>query len=90
MCCQIVLEMDEVNQDYPTTDLVLVCGANDTVKSALQHVCTNRHRMSSYLSPLLHPDLYGPRVAARMRWIPSLPSPACPCARCGGLSRLLL
>lgn len=27
----IVLEMDEINPDFPTTDLVLVIGANDTV-----------------------------------------------------------
>ncbi|MEO7447881.1 MAG: Re/Si-specific NAD(P)(+) transhydrogenase subunit beta, partial [Humibacillus sp.] len=27
----IVLEMDEVNDDFPTTDVVLVIGANDTV-----------------------------------------------------------
>jgi NAD(P) transhydrogenase subunit beta len=27
----IVLEMDEINPDFPTTDLVLVIGANDIV-----------------------------------------------------------
>ena len=27
----IVLEMDELNDDFPTTDVVLVIGANDTV-----------------------------------------------------------
>lgn len=27
----IVLEMDEINEDFPTTDVVLVIGANDTV-----------------------------------------------------------
>lgn len=27
----IVLEMDEINEDFPETDLVLVIGANDTV-----------------------------------------------------------
>ena len=27
----IVLEMDEINQDFPSTDLVLVIGANDIV-----------------------------------------------------------
>ena len=27
----IVLEMDEVNDDFPSTDVVLVIGANDTV-----------------------------------------------------------
>ena len=33
----IVLEMDEINQDFPETDLVLVIGANDTVNpSALE------------------------------------------------------
>ncbi|KAH0627921.1 hypothetical protein JD844_008493 [Phrynosoma platyrhinos] len=32
----IVLEMDEINQDFPETDLVLVIGANDTVNSAAQ------------------------------------------------------
>nr|KAF6366737.1 nicotinamide nucleotide transhydrogenase [Pipistrellus kuhlii] len=32
----IVLEMDEINQDFPDTDLVLVIGANDTVNSAAQ------------------------------------------------------
>ncbi|KAM5192187.1 NAD(P) transhydrogenase, mitochondrial [Mantella aurantiaca] len=32
----IVLEMDEINEDFPSTDLVLVIGANDTVNSAAQ------------------------------------------------------
>ncbi|XP_038646769.1 NAD(P) transhydrogenase, mitochondrial-like isoform X2 [Scyliorhinus canicula] len=32
----IVLEMDEINEDFPGTDLVLVIGANDTVNSAAQ------------------------------------------------------
>ena len=30
----IVLEMDEINDDFPTTDVVLVIGANDTVNPA--------------------------------------------------------
>jgi len=30
----IVLEMDEINDDFPETDLTLVIGANDTVNSA--------------------------------------------------------
>ena len=30
----IVYEMDEVNQDFPETDLVIVCGANDIVNSS--------------------------------------------------------
>ncbi|XP_033624217.1 NAD(P) transhydrogenase, mitochondrial-like [Asterias rubens] len=30
----VVLEMDEINEDFPETDLVLVIGANDTVNSA--------------------------------------------------------
>jgi len=30
----IVLEMEEINHDFPTTDVVLVVGANDTVNSA--------------------------------------------------------
>ena len=30
----IVLEMDEVNDDFPDTDVVLVIGANDTVNPA--------------------------------------------------------
>jgi NAD(P) transhydrogenase subunit beta len=30
----IVLEMDEINHDFPTTDVVLVIGANDTVNPA--------------------------------------------------------
>lgn len=29
-----VLEMEEINDDFPDTDLVLVIGANDTVNSA--------------------------------------------------------
>lgn len=29
-----VLEMEEINDDFPETDLVLVIGANDTVNSA--------------------------------------------------------
>ncbi|XP_076029477.1 NAD(P) transhydrogenase, mitochondrial-like [Oratosquilla oratoria] len=32
----IVLEMDEINDDLPDTDLVLVIGANDTVNSAAE------------------------------------------------------
>ncbi|XP_048359279.1 NAD(P) transhydrogenase, mitochondrial [Sphaerodactylus townsendi] len=32
----IVLEMDEINHDFPDTDLALVIGANDTVNSAAQ------------------------------------------------------
>lgn len=32
----IVLEMDELNEDFPDTDLVLVIGANDTVNSAAE------------------------------------------------------
>ncbi|XP_002166595.1 NAD(P) transhydrogenase, mitochondrial isoform X1 [Hydra vulgaris] len=32
----VVLEMDELNEDFPETDLVLVIGANDTVNSAAQ------------------------------------------------------
>jgi len=30
----IVLEMDEINEDFPPTDVVLVVGANDTINSA--------------------------------------------------------
>merc|ERR1712117_34365 len=32
----VVLEMDEINDDFPETDLVLVIGANDTVNSAAE------------------------------------------------------
>ncbi|XP_046897290.1 NAD(P) transhydrogenase, mitochondrial-like [Hypomesus transpacificus] len=32
----VVLEMDEINNDFPETDLTLVIGANDTVNSAAQ------------------------------------------------------
>merc|ERR1712054_448507 len=32
----VVLEMDEINDDFPSTDLVLVIGANDTVNSAAE------------------------------------------------------
>ncbi|MGH0118993.1 UNVERIFIED_CONTAM: hypothetical protein FKN15_003542, partial [Acipenser sinensis] len=32
----VVLEMDEINEDFPETDLALVIGANDTVNSAAQ------------------------------------------------------
>ena len=32
----IVYEMDEINDDFPDTDLALVIGANDTVNSAAQ------------------------------------------------------
>uniref|UniRef100_A0A7N8X110 proton-translocating NAD(P)(+) transhydrogenase n=1 Tax=Mastacembelus armatus TaxID=205130 RepID=A0A7N8X110_9TELE len=32
----IVLEMDEINEDFAETDLVMVIGANDTVNSAAQ------------------------------------------------------
>lgn len=31
-----VLEMDEINDDFTDTDLVLVIGANDTVNSAAE------------------------------------------------------
>jgi NAD(P) transhydrogenase subunit beta len=33
-----VLEMDEINGDFPTTDVVLVIGANDIVNPAAQEV----------------------------------------------------
>jgi H+-translocating NAD(P) transhydrogenase subunit beta len=32
----IVLEMDEINEDFPATDVVLVIGANDTVNPAAE------------------------------------------------------
>jgi NAD(P) transhydrogenase len=32
----VVLEMDEINADFPSTDLTLVVGANDTVNSAAE------------------------------------------------------
>ena len=32
----IVLEMDEINPDLPSTDVVLVIGANDTVNPAAE------------------------------------------------------
>jgi NAD(P) transhydrogenase subunit beta len=32
----IVLEMDEINDDFPSTDVVLVIGANDTVNPAAE------------------------------------------------------
>jgi H+-translocating NAD(P) transhydrogenase subunit beta len=32
----IVLEMDEINQDFPTTDVVMVIGANDIVNPAAE------------------------------------------------------
>ncbi|WP_343082193.1 NAD(P)(+) transhydrogenase (Re/Si-specific) subunit beta [Ostreiculturibacter nitratireducens] len=32
----IVLEMDEINEDFPTTDVVIVIGANDIVNPAAQ------------------------------------------------------
>eukprot|EP00928_Gymnodinium_smaydae_P085338 TRINITY_DN6871_c1_g1_i1.p1 TRINITY_DN6871_c1_g1~~TRINITY_DN6871_c1_g1_i1.p1 ORF type:complete len:1116 (-),score=163.40 TRINITY_DN6871_c1_g1_i1:138-3485(-) len=32
----IVLEMDEINNDFPNTDVVLIVGANDTVNPAAQ------------------------------------------------------
>lgn len=31
-----VLEMEEINDDFPQTDLTLVIGANDTVNSAAE------------------------------------------------------
>jgi len=34
----IVLEMDEINVDFPQTDVVLVIGANDIVNPAAQEV----------------------------------------------------
>jgi NAD(P) transhydrogenase subunit beta len=32
----IVMEMDELNDDFPTTDVAIVCGANDIVNPAAQ------------------------------------------------------
>ena len=32
----IVLEMDEINQDFPDTDMVIILGANDIVNPAAQ------------------------------------------------------
>ena len=32
----IVFEMDEVNEEFPETDLAVVIGANDTVNSAAE------------------------------------------------------
>ena len=32
----VVLEMEEINDDFPKTDLTLVVGANDTVNSAAE------------------------------------------------------
>mmetsp|Transcript_13506 Transcript_13506/g.2127 ORF Transcript_13506/g.2127 Transcript_13506/m.2127 type:complete len:145 (+) Transcript_13506:738-1172(+) len=32
----LVLEMDEINRDFPSTDLVMVIGANDTVNPDAQ------------------------------------------------------
>ena len=32
----IVLEMDEINEDFPTTDVVIVIGANDIVNPAAE------------------------------------------------------
>lgn len=32
----VVLEMEEINDDFPQTDLTLVIGANDTVNSAAE------------------------------------------------------
>merc|ERR1719506_1503226 len=32
----VVLEMDEINDDFPNTDIALVVGANDTVNSAAE------------------------------------------------------
>ncbi len=57
----IVLEMDEINDDFADTDTVLVIGANDTVNPAAQDdpaarspVCRfskcGKHRMSWSLS----------------------------------------
>ncbi|CBZ51478.1 NAD(P)+ transhydrogenase, beta subunit, related [Neospora caninum Liverpool] len=34
----IVLSMDEINQDFPQTDAVIIIGANDTVNPAAQNV----------------------------------------------------
>ena len=32
----IVLEMDEINEDFPNTDMVIILGANDIVNPAAQ------------------------------------------------------
>jgi NAD(P) transhydrogenase subunit beta len=45
----VVLEMDEVNPDFPETDLVLVIGANDIVNPGAQDDPT----MSIYGMPVL-------------------------------------
>ena len=62
----IVLEMDEINDDFPETDLVLVIGANDTVNSGAEEdpnsiiagmpvlrVWRARQVINYYLLPLL-------------------------------------
>ncbi len=38
----IVLEMDEINQDFPNTDVVIVIGSNDIVNPAAQKTPTHR------------------------------------------------
>ena len=42
----IVMEMDELNADFPSTDLVLVCGANDTVSRRSTHPRSRRARVA--------------------------------------------
>ena len=34
----IVLEMDEINEDFPTTDVVLVIGANDICNPSAKQI----------------------------------------------------
>ena len=34
----IVLEMDEINEDFPSTDVAIVIGSNDIVNPAAQEV----------------------------------------------------
>ena len=83
----IVLEMDELNADFPRTELVLVCGANDTVRRGGEKFSHRRSGGELYTAwPLTaFLDLLGRLI--RTRWTQRAPSQACRCVRCGRPSR---
>ena len=72
----IVLEMDEINEDFPETDTVLVIGANDTVNPAGGNGRPRKpHRRHACAGSL--EGSQGHRLQAfHERWIRRCPQPA--------------
>ena len=66
----IVLEMDEINEDFPSTDVVLVIGANDTVNPAAAEDPTSHVRaLADHPRPVARRELRRgqPHVAPEAR-----------------------